>query len=64
MVCLFVAERGVIDRVHVVNRCSRIHRDKHFGKRLLADGMGSLVVLLLAERAPWEGPRSTRALED
>jgi len=26
--------------------------------------MGSLVVLLLAERAPSEGPRSTRALED
>ena len=27
-------------------------------------GMGSLVVLLLAERAPSEGPRSTRAIED
>jgi hypothetical protein len=27
-------------------------------------GRGSLVVLLLAERAPWEGPRSTRAFED
>ena len=26
--------------------------------------MGSLVVLLLAERAPSEGPRSTRAFED
>ena len=26
--------------------------------------MGSLVVLLLAERAPSEGPRSTRAVED
>jgi len=26
--------------------------------------MGSLVVLLLAERAPSEGPRSTRAIED
>ena len=25
---------------------------------------GSLVVLLLAERAPSEGPRSTRAIED
>ena len=25
--------------------------------------MGSLVVLLLAERAPSEGPRSTRAIE-
>jgi hypothetical protein len=28
------------------------------------EGMGSLVVLLLAERAPSEGPRSTRAIED
>ena len=28
------------------------------------DGMGSLVVLLLAERARSEGARSTRALED
>ena len=28
------------------------------------DGMGNLVVLLLAERAPSEGPRSTRAIED
>jgi len=27
-------------------------------------GMGNLVVLLLAERAPSEGPRSTRAIED
>jgi len=26
--------------------------------------MGNLVVLLLAERAPSEGPRSTRAIED
>ncbi len=30
----------------------------------MQDGMGSLVVLLLAERAPSEGPRSTRAIED
>jgi hypothetical protein len=28
------------------------------------DVMGNLVVLLLAERAPSEGPRSTRAIED
>jgi hypothetical protein len=28
------------------------------------EGMGSLVALLLAERAPSEGPRSTRAIED
>ena len=28
------------------------------------DVVGSLVVLLLAERAPSEGPRSTRAFED
>jgi hypothetical protein len=28
------------------------------------DGMGSLVVLLLAERARLEGARSTRAIED
>jgi hypothetical protein len=27
-------------------------------------GAGGLVVLLLAERAPSEGPRSTRAFED
>jgi hypothetical protein len=27
-------------------------------------GGGGLVVLLLAERAPSEGPRSTRAIED
>ena len=31
---------------------------------LAEDGMGSLVILLLAERAPSEGPRSTRAIED
>jgi hypothetical protein len=29
-----------------------------------AEGGGGLVVLLLAERAPSEGPRSTRAIED
>ena len=34
------------------------------GDRRCKDGMGSLVVLLLAERAPSEGPRSTRAIED
>jgi hypothetical protein len=28
------------------------------------EGMGSLVVLLLAQRAPSEGPRSARAIED
>ena len=31
---------------------------------LAEEGMGSLVVLLLAERTPSEGPRSTRAIED
>ena len=31
---------------------------------LRKDGMGSLVVLLLAERARSEGARSTRALKD
>jgi hypothetical protein len=30
----------------------------------MKDGMGSLVVLLLAERARSEGARSTRAFED
>jgi hypothetical protein len=30
-------------------------------ERAWRDGMGGLVVLLLAERAPSEGPRSTRA---
>jgi hypothetical protein len=39
-----------------------IPKDK--GKPAWKDGMGSLVVLLLAERAPSEAPRSTRALED
>jgi hypothetical protein len=30
---------------------------------LAEEGMGSLVILLLAERAPSEGPRSTRAVK-
>ena len=33
-------------------------------RRSEAEGGGGLVVLLLAERAPSEGPRSTRAIED
>ena len=33
-------------------------------RRSEREGGGSLVVLLLAERAPLEGPRSTRAIED
>jgi hypothetical protein len=33
-------------------------------RRSEAEGRGGLVVLLLAERAPSEGPRSTRAIED
>jgi hypothetical protein len=33
-------------------------------RRSEAGGRGALVVLLLAERAPSEGPRSTRAIED
>jgi hypothetical protein len=32
-------------------------------RRSEAEGRGGLVVLLLAERAPSEGPRSTRAFE-
>jgi hypothetical protein len=31
---------------------------------LAEERMGSLVILLLVERAPSEGPRSTRAIED
>ena len=31
---------------------------------LAEEGMGGLVIHLLAERAPSEGPRSTRAIED
>jgi hypothetical protein len=31
---------------------------------LAEDGMGSLVILLLAQRAASEGPRWTRAIED
>jgi hypothetical protein len=33
-------------------------------RRFEAEGRGGLVVLLLAERAPSEGPRSTRAIKD
>jgi hypothetical protein len=33
-------------------------------RRSEGEGGGGLVVLLLAERAPSEGPRSTRAIED
>ena len=33
-------------------------------RRSEAEGGGGLVVLLLAERAPSEGPRSTRAIAD
>ena len=33
-------------------------------RRSEAEWGGGLVVLLLAERAPSEGPRSTRAIED
>jgi hypothetical protein len=33
-------------------------------RRSEAEERGGLVVLLLAERAPSEGPRSTRAIED
>ena len=40
---------------------SHSKRDKQAS---LEDGMGNLGVLLLAERAPSEGPRSTRAIED
>ena len=36
----------------------------HLPRRSEAGGKGALVVLLLAERAPSEGPRSTRAIED
>ncbi len=35
-----------------------------FGRMLKKEGKGSLVVLLLAERARSEGARSTRAIED
>ena len=41
------------------------HRSTEMFRRLLKkEGRGSLVVLLLAERARSEGARSTRAIED